>query len=120
MKSRTPRQKKMKRQARLQSAQHWIKTYTGKSLIKGYRKHFSVDIVCAIKELQILGVKFDNAYVTQLLTNHEQTVTAKQKLKVNQELEYSGDSDGRFYYIAGHTGGVFPYGITWEEAEALE
>ena len=65
--SRTPRRKRMKRQNRLQAAKHWIPTYNGKNIIKGYRNWFGVDLLCAIQELKMLGVKLDGQYVHQAL-----------------------------------------------------
>lgn len=122
MKRNPPRRKSMRRPARLQSASHWIKTYTGKNIVRGYRKWFGVDMVCAIKELQLLGVKLDAAYVAQLLCNHAGAITARKKLKEKKcnDHEYDEDSDERFCFIAGYTSWGFPYGLTWEEQEALE
>jgi hypothetical protein len=53
--------------ARLQSATHWIPTYTGKHIVRGYRKRFRVDVICAIQELRMLGVRLDESYVAQLI-----------------------------------------------------
>ena len=104
---------------RLQAAQHWIPTYTGKNIIKGYRNWFGVDLPCAIQELKILGIKLDDQYVSQALQGREQAITAKRKKaaeKKKRELEnLQPYSDGTFCFIAGYTSGGFPYGITWEE-----
>ena len=76
-----PRAKRMKRSTRLDSAKHWLKEYNGKNLVRGYRNHFGVDLLCAAKELAMLGVKLDPAYVKQL----HQTVANKAKHRKNSK-----------------------------------
>src|SRR5580700_7670656 len=119
-KNKTPRRKMMKRQSRLQSAKHWVLTYTGKNIIKGYRNWFGVDLPCAIQELKTLGIKLDDQYVCQILQDRERTIAMRHRqceTKKQQELEnLLFDSDEHFYFIAGYTSGGFPYGITWEDA----
>lgn len=118
--NRTPRRKRMQRPDRLQSAKHWISTYSGGNIVKGYKNWFGVDLVCAIKELRMLGVKLDEQYVLQALQCHENAIADRQKKKAakKQALDYSlFDSDEHYYFIAGYTSGGFAYGITWEEAE---
>ena len=56
----------MERAARLQTAKEWIPQYEGKSIVRGYSKYFGVDFLCAITELEMLGVKLDPNYVAQL------------------------------------------------------
>jgi hypothetical protein len=104
-KSNTPRCKRMKRENRLQSAKHWILKYTGKNLIKGYRKHFGVDHLCAIKELRILGVKLDEHHVAQIMHSLEQFTIARRKRKeAKQSADYPlFDSDEHYYFIAGQS-----------------
>ena len=118
--NRTPRRKRMQRPDRLQSAKHWISKYSGGNIVKGYKNWFGVDLVCAIKELRMLGVKLDEQYVFQALQGHECAIADRQKKKAakNQELDdLPFDSDEHFYFIAGYTSGGFAYGVTWEEAE---
>ncbi len=74
-----PRVKRMKRPARLRSARSWLPTYAGKNIVRGYRKRFAVDIVCAIKELEMLGVKIDPVHKQQLLTTARCTEEANRK-----------------------------------------
>ena len=69
----------MQRPSRLQAAKHWIPTYVGENIIKGYKKWFGVDLVCAINELRLLGVKLDEQYVFQALNSKEQEIAKKQK-----------------------------------------
>ena len=49
----------MKRSSRLQSAVVWLENYEGKSVLRGYCKHFGVDWRCAAIELSQLGVQLD-------------------------------------------------------------
>lgn len=112
--------KTKKRAQRLQSARIWIIKYEGKNIVKGYTKHFAVDIMCAIAELQLLGHKFTDEYINSVRKNIE-SKKIKQREKKEKDLEgllYS-DSDDTFYFIAGYTSGGAPYGITWEEAKSI-
>jgi hypothetical protein len=61
----TPRRKRMNRTARLQSAKHWLPTYTGRDLVKGYRNWYGVSTVCAIMELRQLGIEVDEQRLIQ-------------------------------------------------------
>ena len=111
----------MKREARLQSAKQWIPQYEGKSIVRGYAKHFGVDFLCAIAELETLGVKLDPNYVAQLKCTVENRRLEKQRRKKEKQEEQlqtiDEDSDDTFAFIAGYTSGGAPYGITWEEWE---
>jgi hypothetical protein len=40
--------------------------YTSKNIIKGYSKHFKVDLLCAARELQMLGLEFPEFWIQQL------------------------------------------------------
>lgn len=121
-KSNIPRHKRMLREARLQAANHWIPKYEGKNIVNGYSKHFAVDKLCAVKELEILGYKIDPEYIKRLEESLEGERKAKQHRKQEREQAKNSipimDSDDRFYYIAGYTSAGFPYGITWEEMDA--
>jgi hypothetical protein len=117
--NRTPKRTRMQRRSRLQSAKHWISTYSGENIVKGYQKWFSVDLGCAIKELRMLGVKLDEQYVLQALKSHKQAIESRQQKKSEKKQtldDLSLDSDEHYNFIAGYTSGGFPYGITWEEA----
>ena len=61
-----PRRKRMRRAGRLQAARHWLPTFKGKNVVRGYRRWFGVDIKCALIELQMLGVKLDPVHVERL------------------------------------------------------
>ena len=53
----------------------------GENLIRGYRKRYGVDWLCAIKELKILGVELDPVYVGRLKQSVKGQIQAKQKCK---------------------------------------
>lgn len=113
----------MKRTERLQAGRHWLPTYIGKNIVRGYARHFAVDLLCAVKELEMLGHQFKPEYVDQLkraiAVQIEQNQERK-KLKAEQEMFTSSESDDQFCYIAGYTSSGAPYGVTWEEMDANE
>jgi hypothetical protein len=113
----------MNRPVRLQSARHWIPAYNGKNIIRGYRKHYGVDPLCATKELEILGVRLDRNHVQQIKKTiaGEAIANRRRGLEKKRRAEEAlrQDSDETFAFIAGYTSGGAPYGITWEEMENL-
>jgi hypothetical protein len=118
-----PRRKRMGRPARLQAARHWIPTYSGKSIVHGYAKWFGVDLTCSLKELELLGVPLDPVYVERLrvtLQNRVQPKRTKEPERADIPEGYGEDWDDDFACIAGFTSGGAPFGVTWEEAEALD
>ena len=120
-----PRHKRMRRTNRLQVAKHWLPTYTGKNIVRGYARHFAVDLLCAVKELEMLGNQFKLEYIDQLKRTIAGQIEQKQerkrlKLKEQEEMRASFESDDQFCYIAGYTSGGAPYGVTWEEMDSDE
>ncbi len=120
-KQRGPRKKRMKREARLQSVKttDWIVKYSGENIVRGYSKGFGVDLLCAIKELRLLGVKVNEEYENQVKTSLAGLVKGRERKKAEgkqREIEemYS-DSDNTFAFIAGYTSNGVPFGTTWEE-----
>ncbi len=109
----------MNRKSRLACAKDWLAEYEGKNVVKGYRKHYGVDWLCAVNELKMLGVKLDQDYVEKLKYAMENRRLEKQALKQRRKREQLqelyADSDGTFAFIAGYTSWGFPYGVTWEE-----
>lgn len=108
----------MQRPARLEAAKRWIPTYSGKNLVRGYARWFRVDLGCALKELQLLGVPLDPAYVERL----RQALRDRSKLRrtalsnANGVPEgYGSEWDDTFAFIAGVTEGGAEFGVTWEE-----
>ena len=114
-----PSRKTMKKDSRLQSAKHWIPTYTGKNIVQGYRKKYGVSLLCAANELKLLGIEISDTYISQLKQAEENTRKLKEQKATSKKLkeleEQFHDSNETFYYIAGYTSGGAPYGITWEE-----
>ncbi|MCK4261345.1 MAG: hypothetical protein KAX49_20410 [Halanaerobiales bacterium] len=114
--------KRLKRSVRLQVAKNkWLPNYTGKKILRGYKKHFAVDTICAIKELEMLGIEFDAQYKEQLLKAEERKTESRRKQKLLKESEDLAkmypDSNDTFYFITGYTSAGFAYGITWEQLE---
>jgi hypothetical protein len=111
--------KTMKKDARLQSARHWILSYTGNRIVHGYRKKYGVSLPCAASELKLLGIEISDEYIAQLRLVEENTRKQREHkalLKKQNEFEDRfSNSDETFYYIAGYTPGGAPYGVTWEE-----
>ncbi|WP_205520044.1 hypothetical protein [Virgibacillus doumboii] len=115
--SNTPRHKRLNRSSRLDAAKHWIPKYEGKHLVKGYSKHFGVDKLCAVKELEILGYPIKPSYKKQL----QESIHLNQRNVGLQHNETEDEeSNETFAYIAGYTPGGAPYGITWEELDENE
>jgi hypothetical protein len=123
-KSNTPKRKRLKREQRLESARSWLPTYEGKNVFRGYRKRYGVDWPTALRELEMLGVEVDPGYREQVLrTVREQANVKKQRqLEAAAELDRLSqiEQDAHFAFIIGYTPGGAPYGITWEEWEALD
>ena len=57
------RRKKFNRNQRLHSGRSWLSNFTGKNIISSYRRWYAVSEVCAIVELQKLGVSIDEDIV---------------------------------------------------------
>jgi len=111
------KRKNLTKEGRLQSAESWIKNYTGKSIISGYAKWFGVNKICAIKELKTLGVvipeNIENQIVASLKAEYEKR--QKQKIENENESKFQLESDSDFGFIAGYTSGGIPYGLTHDE-----
>ncbi len=116
--------KTLKREYRLRSAKDWIKTYSGDNIVKGYSKKYSVDKLCAVKELRMIGIEISEEYENQLRQSLEslrqQRLSFKKKRedKLNALCEF--ESDENFAMILGYTSGGFPYGVTHEEMEEIK
>lgn len=118
-----PRRLRMTRAGRLQSAKatNWVANYQGANIVRGYRKWFGVDLLCAIAELRLLGVTVDRDYESQLRGTVDSLTASRQRKKLKRASvdpdESTTDCDGTFAYIAGYTSGGMPFGITWEEPD---
>ena len=101
-----PRHKRLTRQGRLQAAKTWLQSYPGKNIARGYRKHFGVDSVCAIRELRLLGVAIDPAYERAVLA------ASRARNKKHKREEKFLISEETFY-------GFARFGINIVDAESL-
>lgn len=106
----------MKREARLQLARKWLAEYEGKRVVRSYARWFGVDLICAARELQLLGVPLDAEYLEQLRTTVRERSRTRKKPTVAEPPEELPESDESFWYIAGYTTGGVPYGVPWDEA----
>lgn len=112
-----------KREYRLRSAKRWIRTYSGNNIVKGYSKKYSVDKLCAVKELRMIGVDISEEYEKQLINSIE--AHRKQRLSIRKKREdelnalCGFESDENFAMIIGYTSGGSPYGVTYEEMEQI-
>lgn len=111
------------RKYRLRSAKDWIKTYSGNNIVKGYSKKYSVDKLCAVKELRMIGIEISEEYERQLINSMEairqQRLSFKKKREDELNAECGFESDENFAMILGYTSGGFPYGVTHEEMEKV-
>lgn len=112
-----------KREYRLLSAKSWIKTYSGNNVVKGYSKKYSVNKLCAVKELRMFGVEISEEYERQLINSMEALKQQRLSFNKKREDELSAvcefESDENFATIIGYTSGGFPYGVTHEEMEEI-
>lgn len=107
--------KRMPRSARLISAKAWILSYKEKNILRSYRKRYGVDWICAITELEMLGVSLDPEYVKIVKCSVIQRSLAKKRKAEEKDLfEFTEDQDEYFSYIAGYTSGGAAYGTPWE------
>ncbi len=114
-----PKRKRLDRRRRLQAAPRLLSRYRGKNVIRGYAKHFGVDLLCALKELEILGVKLDPRRVEEV----RNSLKARRRSQTDQTDPYDGygvDWDENLAFIVGFTSGGFPYGLTWEEWNRIQ
>ena len=112
-----------KREYRLLSAKSWIKTYSGNNIVKGYSKKYSVDKLCAVRKLRMIGVDISEEYEKQLINSikalRRQRLSFKKKREDELNALYGFESDENFAMIIGYTSGGFPYGVTYAEMEHI-
>jgi len=113
-KSLPPRRKRMHRAGRLRSAKKWLVSFEGKNVVRGYAKWFGVDLLCAAKELQLLGVKVDATYLERLRVTVQHGRRRNRKAMDDGPSGF-GHSDEHFSFIIGYTSGGMPYGVPWPE-----
>ena len=85
-KTKYPRRKRMKQPGRLESAKHWIKTYEGKNIVKGYSNWYGVSMLCAVRELKMIGIETDEEYIKKLKIAEENTIKRNREKRQEKEL----------------------------------
>jgi len=106
------------RSERLLKGKAWTEKYDGKNMVRGYAKHFRVDLLCAIKELRLLGIQVTEQYeqaVKQTLEARARQKQLNEEHKSPTSADPMGDSDDNFAFIIGYTSGGAPYGVSWED-----
>jgi hypothetical protein len=86
--------KNHKREYRLSAAKKWIETFSGMNIVKSYSKKFSVDKLCAIKELQMIGVEISAEYERQLINSMKDLSEQRRFLREkwdNESCEFESD-----------------------------
>lgn len=116
-----PRVQRMDRKARLQSARHWLAGFGGKNIVRSYRKRYAVDLECALKELEMLGVAIDPTHAQKLRASAQARIESRRRRAEAEAVRQDGpvdpgiESDDVFAYIAGTTAGGLPFGVSWDE-----
>jgi hypothetical protein len=108
--------KTLSRARRLQRAKRWLASYRGKNVIRGYKKWFAVDDVCAVVELRMLGVDIPDARLEQARRDEQ----ARAAHRARQKEKYAPRAslrtwDDELALIAGYAEEGAPYGVTWDE-----
>jgi uncharacterized small protein (DUF1192 family) len=124
-KPQTPRRKRMNRSARLQNARatRWVENYSGKDLVRGYRRWYGVDAQAAASELQMLGVsnlKERAEKIRKETAKRAQANALRKQQRRSEGEDLFCERDETFAFIAGHTSGGAPYGVTWDEWRRVE
>lgn len=121
-KNNTPRRKRLTKASRLASAKTWIKSYTGKDLVKGYAKWFGVDLLCALAELKLCGIGFTLDTENQIVMSYRHRIENKRsqkQLRSSKASDTPGD-DENLAVIIGYTSNGASYGLTYKELETCE
>jgi hypothetical protein len=114
--------KAVNRTKRLKLAPRWINAYTGKNMVRGYARHFSVDLICAITELRMLGFTVSENYELAVKRSiADRSLQKKKRREAKTSAANSPDemNNGEFIFVAGYTSNGFPYGIRPEETDDL-
>ncbi len=85
----------MDRPRRLQAARSFIRGFGGKRIVVGYARWFGVDRICAITELQMLGVAVPPR---EAQVAHEMVRTAQQRRKTRSARTEETDSNSFFEF----------------------
>ena len=115
--------KTFNRTKRLKLGPKWLSGYTGKNPVRGYARHFSVDLICAITELRMLGYPVTDEYelaVKRSIADRSLQRKKKRDAKMAADNPPDDTSNGDFIFIAGYTSNGLPYGIRREETDCLD
>ncbi len=91
--------------------------------MRGYSRWYGVDRLTAVLELQKLGVPNLQEREQQCRKEAEHRAQANARRKAQREQENEEPlfyEDDTFAYIAGHTSGGAPFGVTHEEWNQTE
>jgi hypothetical protein len=112
-----PRRKRMKRRGRLSSARAtgWVEEYKGRNIIAGYSKWFAVDLLCALVELRLLGVKIDQGREEQIKASIKARAAQRARRKKLSEVHAVPDD---FLFIADCAGDYLPDWVCADEFQA--
>lgn len=116
----TPKRKRFNRRQRLETARQWLQEYSGKKIVRDYRRYFGVDWPTAFKELEMLGVSISAEYKAAFLKTLAELAAAWEQERAEKLARENPDQNETFAFIAGYTSNGVPYGITWDEWEQLE
>ena len=112
--------KKARHDARIRLAKQWFAAYegTGKHIVHAYRQKFKVDVTTALSDLGEIGALTPEQVAMKQqaeMVRLEHLWREKAEKALQDFYDRFPDSDDRFFFIAGYTSGVAPYGVTWEE-----
>ncbi len=117
----SPKRWRFKRAQRLQAADSFIKSYTGKNIVAGYAGYFHCEKVCAAVELRMLGVPVSDAEMEKLNEARHQKLRAnlkreleRKEAKLAAERSEANGWNDELCYIVDYAFGQ-PYGTTWKE-----
>jgi hypothetical protein len=104
---------------RKKKAKSWVKTYMGTDIVKDYRERYpGVDVACAVREIRELGYIFEAGYEEKTLSAESARINdihRKKESKQQTGIYPNEFQDDTFFFIAGHTSGGAPCGLTWDE-----
>ena len=108
----TARRKKLNKKQRISIANNWLKSYNGKNIVKGYFNWFGVDLLCAIRELRIVGQIISEQYEIQVRKSVEDKILQRKNAKERKE---HNEIENEFEFIVGYTSNEMPFGIRKDE-----
>ena len=109
---------------RFEKAKSWVETFDGENIVQAYAKLFGVNLKNTMKELEIIGVHISNhekEHIKRILKDRKLQKERKKEKRKRKTLQMNNFeySDDTFAFIAGHTEGGAPFGITYEEMEEI-